>query len=223
MSREEVRKEEEAASALFRKKTDGERKEKKKRLRKKPKAEGLDLDALAAMTAAEGGNDLGSKASREARLGEREAAATDLANAKKERFDRALAKADARSRAMEHEGTMPTSTPMEVEGGDNNGGMEEEEEEAEVDVELYAALSRARRLTAKKEQQEQQPTTSPRSAWRRRLRKRTRRARRWRPRVIMVWRRASNSPRRANSARRSARRMRWTTRRTCRRSNLGRA
>ena len=155
MSREEVRKEEEAASALFRKKTDGERKEKKKRLRKKPKAEGLDLDALAAMTAAEGGNDLGSKASREARLGEREAAATDLANAKKERFDRALAKADARSRAMEHEGTMPTSTPMEVEGGDNNGGMEEEEEEAEVDVELYAALSRARRLTAKKEQQEQ--------------------------------------------------------------------
>ena len=115
--------------------------EKKKKLRKKVKtsaSDELDLDAMAAAEAAAGGNHA-SLASRAARAEEKVAAAAGLKVEKTAAFERALASADARSKAMEFEG-------MEVDGAP---AAEEPVEEAEVDAELYAALARARRLSTK--------------------------------------------------------------------------
>ena len=141
-SREEVREE----ALAFRKSTkadkgdaggEGGGEKKKKKMRKKVKSDGLDLEAMAAAeaeraaSAAGGGGDHGSAAERRVRLDEKEAANLEAASHRRDRFDRALATADAKSKAMEFE------------------GMEEEAEvDAEVDAELYASLARARRLAS---------------------------------------------------------------------------
>ena len=87
--------------------------------------EKLDLDAMAAAEAAAGSHH-SSIASRGARAEEWQAEASRKASERRERFDRALATADEQSKAMETK-----------------------EDDVEQDVELYAALSRARRLGAK--------------------------------------------------------------------------
>jgi U4/U6.U5 tri-snRNP-associated protein 1 len=141
MSRDEVREQQ----VTFQKASGsekGEKKKKKKKLRKK-EGGGLDLDAMAAMEAASG-KDHGSLVSRAARADGLLAAQLEQDQQRRERFDRALATAEEKSARLERGGAVDA---MDVDGAPD-GGETVMEEEAEVDVELYAALARARRLKA---------------------------------------------------------------------------
>ena len=111
-------------------------------------AGGLDYDAMAAEAAMSGGGDHGSAADRRSRVSDREAAAAERRVEQRGRYDRALASAEERSRAMEREGN--PLVKQEAAGGADVAAATEEGAGAEVDPELYAALSRARRLDEKK-------------------------------------------------------------------------
>ena len=146
-----------AAPATFRK-SSKDKGEKKKKLRKKVKPEGLDLDAMAAAEAAAGGgNDHASAASRADRMRERNNATIDQVAERREAFGRALATAEVRSKAMEDE---HIAKRMEVDAQP----PAPVENEVEVDAELYAALARARRLTAQKPVAEHEDVAAQRIA-----------------------------------------------------------
>jgi U4/U6.U5 tri-snRNP-associated protein 1 len=121
------------------------RKPKKKKERKlKKKALTADeltaLEEAAAAAAGGGDGDLGSRADRERRAAERNAAVVIADHERRARFDAALTKANYASLVLRNG------------DGDDNGGGDEEEEE---DEDLYRSLQKARELAAKKTQQHQ--------------------------------------------------------------------
>lgn len=125
----------EEAAAMFKPK---KKRKKDKVLRKKKAgtaadAEGegaLNLDELEAQAAAAGGDELGSRADREARAAKQAAAERGRASEKRARFERALEAANYASLALK---------PMEAEGEEEAGVLGEDEEE------LYQSLARARK------------------------------------------------------------------------------
>ncbi|KAG7667063.1 hypothetical protein Ndes2526B_g04448 [Nannochloris sp. 'desiccata'] len=123
------------------------RKPKKKKERKlKKKALTADEltaleEAAAAANGTNGGGDFGSRADRERRAAERNAAVVTADQERRDRFDAALTKANYASLALKSTGE---------EGGTTGGGDEEEDED------LYRSLQKARELAAKRSQQQQQ-------------------------------------------------------------------
>jgi len=122
----------------------------KKKKERKLKKKALTADELTALeeaaAAADGNNgDLGSRADRERRAAERNAAVGAADQERRARFDAALTKANYASLALK--------SPNEEEGTHGGGGEEEDEDE-----DLYRSLQKARELAAKKSQQQQKET-----------------------------------------------------------------
>jgi U4/U6.U5 tri-snRNP-associated protein 1 len=118
-------------------------KKKKERKLKKKALTADELTALeeAAAAAGGGGSDLGSRADRERRAAEKDAAVLNADQERRARFDAALTKANYASLALKSTG--------EEDGADGDEGEDDD---------LYRSLQKARELASKKTQQQPQET-----------------------------------------------------------------